>query len=198
MSLRSLSGACVIALCIPAAAFSASTTVSLGDNATLGGGGFSTGGGITVAVEPRKTLGGQLALCGVWAESDRLTAYVRPHTRNLLAPATLAVNGQVVRHDLRVFNQVAPSESYAGAEATCVGTDLPYRAGAKVEIRIPRRAVVRERDSDGTGAEIWFMPAPGENLALTSGSILPARWTRFTSPGDRYDTTRPEENPSKD
>ena len=186
----------VLSLTTPALA--APQTVPLGDNTTLGGGGFSSGGGITVAVEPRRTTDGQLALCGVWAESERLTAYVRQYSRDVLAPATLAVNGRVVRHDLRVFNQVAPSKTYTGAEATCVGTGMAYRAGADVEIRIPRRVVVRERDSDGPGRDVWFMPATGENLALTSGSILPSKWTRFLSPGDRYDSSRPAEDQTQD
>ncbi len=176
----------------------AAQATPLGEGATLGGGGFTGGGGITVAVEPRRAVDGQLALCGVWAQSTRLSAYVRQASRDVLAPATLAVDGRVVAHDLRVFNQVAPAASYAGAEAVCVGTGQPYRAGTKVEIRIPRRVVVRERDSDGTGAEIWFMPATGENLALSAGSLLPARWTRFTSPGDRYPTKAPEEAPARD
>ena len=198
MSFRACIFAALAAFVAPGSVMAAPDTVPLTEKITLGGGDFSTGGGITVAVEPRRAIDGQLALCGVWAQSERLTAYVRPHVRDLLAPGSLAVDGQVVLHDLRVFNEVAPSESYVGAPATCLGTGLPYRDAARVEIRIPRRAVVRERDSDGIGAEIWFMPATGKNLALTSGSILPARWTRFTSPGDRYDTTRPEENPSQD
>lgn len=198
MPFRTFLATSVAAIFLSGPAASAPDTVPLTGDITLGGGGFSTGGGITVAVEPRRAIDGQLALCGVWAESERLTAYVRPHVRDLLAPATLAVDGQVVLHDLRVFNQVPAAQSYVGAAASCVGTGLAYRDGVQVEIRIPRRAVVRERDSDGTVAEIWFMPATGENLAMTSGSILPAAWTRFTSPGDQYDTTRPEENPSQD
>ncbi|MFN3208428.1 MAG: hypothetical protein ACE369_05410 [Roseovarius sp.] len=198
MTFRAPFLAVAVTACLGTAASSAPPTATLGENALLGGGGFSTGGGITVAVEPRRTLEGQLALCGVWAESERLTAYVRQSSRDVLAPATLAVDGQVVHHDLRVFSRVDPAPSYAGAEATCVGTGMAYRPGAAIEIRIPRKVVVRERDSDGIGAEIWFLPARGENPAMTSGSILPARWTRFTSPGDRYDTTRPEENPPQD
>lgn len=198
MSFRAFMIATLAAMSVSGHAMAAPEAVPLRGDITLGGGDFSTGGGITVAVEPRRAVDGQLALCGVWAQSERLTAYVRPHVRDLLAPGTLAVDGQVVLHDLRVFNEVAPAESYVGAPATCMGTDLPYRDAARIEIRIPRRAVVRERDSDGIGVEIWFMPATDENLALTSGSILPARWTRFTSPGDQYDTTRPEENPSQD
>jgi hypothetical protein len=198
MSFRAYITATLAAICVSGSAVAAPDTVPLTGDITLGGGGFSTGGGITVAVEPRRAVDGQLAVCGVWAESERLAGHVRPHVRDLLAPATLAVNGQVVLHDLRVFNQVAPAQSYVGAAATCMGTGLPYSDGARVEIRIPRRAVVRERGNDDSGTEVWFMPATGENLALTSGSILPARWTRFTSPGDQYATKPPEENRARD
>lgn len=198
MSFRAFMTAALAVFGLSGHAMAAPDTVPLTGDITLGGGDFSTGGGITVAVEPRRAIDGQLALCGVWAQSERLTAYVRPHVRDLLAPGTLAVDGQVVLHDLRVFNEVAPAESYVDAPATCMGTGLPYRDGVRVEIRIPRRAVVRARDSDGIGAEIWFMPATGENLALTSGSILPARWTRFTSPGDQYATKPPKQNRARD
>ncbi|MGK7651803.1 hypothetical protein ACSQ76_05065 [Roseovarius sp. B08] len=198
MSFRAFMIAALAAVSVSGSAVAAPDTVPLAGDVTLGGGGFTTGGGITVAVEPRRAIDGQLALCGVWAQSERLTAYVRPHVRDLLAPATLAVNGQVVLHDLRVFNEVAPAQNYIGQDATCVGTGLAYRDGAAVEIRIPRRAVVRELGRADSGMEIWFMPATGENLALTEGSILPARWTRFTSPGDQYETTPPEQNTARD
>ncbi|MEO1138710.1 MAG: hypothetical protein AAFW87_04560 [Pseudomonadota bacterium] len=166
-------------LSIAGLAQAAAQTVPLGDDPKLGGGKFDIGGGITVAVEPRRAVDGQMAICGIWAESERLSAYVRQYSRDVLAPGTLAVNGQVVRHDLRVFNQVKPAKSYAGAEATCVATGLPWQQGANIEVRIPRRVVVRERDSDGPGRDIWFLPSDDANPALGSGSILPSRWTRF-------------------
>jgi len=104
----------------------------------------------------------------------------------VLAPGTLAVNGRVVLHDLRVFPQVAPAESYASAPATCIATDLVYAPATRVEIRIPRRTVVRERDRDGPSFDITFQPHSGQNAALSAGSVLPPRYTRSQSPGDKY------------
>lgn len=181
MPLRRIVVAALALVTLVPPALAADQTVPLGRAPTLGGGTFTMGGGITVAVEPRRALDGQLALCGVWAESERLSAYVRPHVRDLLAPATLAVDGRVVHHDLRVFTQVAPSETYTGAPATCIGTGMPYRADPRVEIRIPRKFITRERDRAGVSAGIVFMPETGQNSALTSGSILPAKWTQFGS-----------------
>ncbi|WP_317057298.1 hypothetical protein [Roseovarius rhodophyticola] len=163
---------CQIALAAP-------STVSLGGAPTLGGGEYSTGGGITIAVEPRRTVDDQLALCGVWAQSDRLIAYVRRSGPSVLDRGSLAVNGRVVYRDLSFLNQVAPSKSYAKSEATCVGTSLPWQGNASVEIRIPRHVVVQDRDGSRDGIEIRFGPSEAANPALLSGSVLPSRFTSW-------------------
>lgn len=181
----------VLALGFAVMAQAAPSTVPLGPSPALGGGEFSSGGGITVAVEPRRTATGQMALCGVWAQSDRLSAYVRQSGRTVLDRGSLAVNGRVVHKDLGFLNRVAPSKSYARTDATCVGTSLPYQSNAKVEIRIPRHVVVQDRDGSGAGVEIRFGPSEATNPALLSGSVLPSRFTSTKSTlSGKYGATR--------
>jgi len=181
----------ILTLGLASMAQAAPTTVPLGGSPALGGGEYSTGGGITVAVEPRRTVDGKLALCGVWAQSDRLIAYVRQSGPSVLDRGSLAVNGRVVHQDLGFLNRVAPSKSYAGSEATCIGTTLPWQSTTTVEVRIPRHVVVQDRDQSGAGLEIHFGPSESANPALLSGSILPSRFTSFKSTlTGRYGATR--------
>ncbi len=173
---RSLFAAC-LALGLTSAAHAAPSTVPLGASPTLGGGEYSSGGGITVAVEPRRTQDGQLALCGVWAQSDRLSAYVRQSARSVLQRGSLMVNGRVVHQGLGFLNRVPADTSYARSEASCVGTSLPWQSGARIDVRIPRHVVVQDRDGNGAGIEIRFGPSQAGNPALLSGSVLPSRFT---------------------
>ena len=172
--------AAILALSLAPVAQAATSTVPLGTSPTLGGGEYSSGGGITVAVEPRRTSDGRLALCGVWAQSDRLSAYVRQSGKSVLTRGSLAVNGRVVQQGLGFLNRVAPNKSYARADATCVGTSLPWRSAVVVDIRIPRHVVVQDRNGSGAGIEIRFGPSEVGNPALLSGSVLPSRFTSST------------------
>lgn len=163
----------------PAAALAGQTGggTILGPAPVLGGGSYSTGGGITVAVETREAQG-RLAICGTWAESERLTAYLIGQSRRILASGSLAVDGRQVHHGLLFLNQVEPAESYAGAEAACVVTTLPWRADAAPEVWIPRQTVVVERGGSGN-LEIRFGARDTPNPAMQAGSLLPRDWTRF-------------------
>ena len=168
---------------IAGAPVQAASTVKLGPNPVLSGGEYSTGGGITVAVELRE-IGGQAHICGVWAESERLTAYVRRKGRDVLARGKVELNGRTLTHDLGFLRQVPAAESYAGAPAGCMGLGRAWQtgdAGRKPRVRIPRQLVVFERDGSGAGGiEITFRQTSTPNPALTSGSILPKNWTTFT------------------
>ncbi len=156
--------------------------VPLGAGHILAGGEYSTGGGITVAVELRN-LSGETGLCGIWAESERLPAYVRHDRGGILAKGSIALNGQVLTHDLDFLNQVPPSVSYVGAPAGCIRLDRPWRdsdAKGRLEIRLPRRELrFGGGDDRGGGIRIRFTRSNRANPALTDGSVLPASWTRL-------------------
>ncbi len=161
----------------------AGNTIKLGPNPTLSGGEYSTGGGITVAMEMRQ-IGGQAHVCGVWAQSERLTAYVRGKGREVLARGKVEMNGRTLTHDLGFLRNVAPAESYGGATAGCTGLGRAWQpgdAGGQPKARIPRLQVVFDRDGRRAGGiEINFRQTGTINPAMTSGSILPSTWTTFT------------------
>lgn len=170
----------ILALLLGLTAAQAASPVKLGPHPVLGGGEYSTGGGVTVAVELRN-LGGKTGLCGVWAESARLTAYVRHKGGKVLAKGSIALAGQVLTYDLGFLNQVAPAPSYAGAPAGCVRLDRPWRAGddnRQLEVRLPRQEMQFGRSGrQGGGLRITFGPSESANPALLSGSVLPSEWT---------------------
>lgn len=145
----------------------------------LGGGAYSTGGGLTVAVEPRQTRDGRLAICGVWAQSTRLTALVKGHGPRILGTGNIAVDGRAVLRNLRFLQKTPPAQSYAGAKATCAVTKRRFSGDETLEIRIPRQVVVRESRANGGGLQIRFGRSERPNPALGAGSVLPESWTSF-------------------
>lgn len=179
MSIKPLIAACIAIFSLSSESAAASSTVTLGSNPAVGGGEFSSGGGISVAVEPRRTTSGRMALCGVWAQSDRLSAYVRRSGRDVLKKGVFLVDGQVVHHGLGAFSQVAAQDSYAGSLANCVSTSLPWRDTATIGVRIPRHVVFKGRDGGQGGLDVVFAPSRHANPALLSGSILPSFITTF-------------------
>ena len=100
----------------------------LGPDPVLGGGEYSTGGGLTVAVELRE-MNGRTGLCGVWAQSRRLTVYVRRAGHCVLSKGTIALDDRVLTHDLGFLKRVAPAHSYAGAPAGCGAAGLALGRG---------------------------------------------------------------------
>lgn len=173
--MRSLMALCAALLAAPVAA----GEVTLGPDPVLGGGSYSTGGGLTVAVAPRETRDGRLAICGVWAESTRLTAYLTGQAPRILGTGNIAVNGRTVLRNLQFLRHTAPARDYTGAQAGCAVTDRRFTGRERVEIRIPRQVVLRENSGESGGRTIRFGPAESRNPALGAGSILPESWTSF-------------------
>lgn len=173
-----------LALALTCTAAAAGSTVRLGPAPVLGGGEYSTGGGVTVAVEMRNWAG-KTGLCGVWAESERLTAYVRHKGNVVLRKGSIALGGEVLTHNLDFLEQVAPSQSYAGAPAGCVRLQRDWRASdanRRLEVRIPRQELHFDRNgTKGGGLRVTFRDTGHANPALTSGSLLPKKWTSYGS-----------------
>lgn len=173
-----------LALAFASTAATAGTTVGLGPAPSLGGGEYSTGGGVTVAVEMRN-WSGKTGLCGVWAESERLTAYVRHKGDDVLEKGSIALGGEVLTYNLDFLQQVAPSQSYAGAPAGCVRLSRDWRpsdANRPLEVRIPRQDLrFGGNGTRGGGLRVTFRDTGHANPALTAGSVLPRKWTSFGS-----------------
>ena len=160
----------LLATMMASGSFAAPQSVELGSDLQFGGGEYSVGGGITVAFEPRKSFDGKLVLCGIWAQSERLAAYVRQSGESVLAKGSFQVNGKTAHRDLRFLKRVEADKSYVGAEANCIKTSIPFAAALEIDARIPRQVI--ERDPR-PGIEISFHASDLQNPALVKGTLLP-------------------------
>lgn len=176
--LPGLFAACLLAA--PATPAGAGEAPRLGPAPVLGGGQYSTGGGITVAVELRD-IGGRTGLCGVWAQSEQLTVYVRNAGRRVLSKGSIALDGRILTNNLDFLKRVAPAPGYAGAPAGCVRLARPWRPGdaeRRLEVWIPRQQVYFDKNGrDGGGPRITFRDKGRPNPAMGAGSLLPEDWT---------------------
>ncbi|MEI4260803.1 hypothetical protein [Roseovarius sp. D0-M9] len=142
-------------------------TATLGPAPALGGGTFTSPGGLTVAVDARN-IGGRTGVCGVWAESVNQSVMTRNTAPKILDSAGVTLAGEGVAQGLKFLRQVEPATSYAGLEANCITTERPWRAGDEarpLEVHIPRQIVVNDLDGgfgESGGILIWFRPGgPG-------------------------------------
>ncbi len=158
-------------LLVSAVALAACTTANdpsivsrLGDTPFLSGGTYTTGGGITLAVDIRENNGRTL-LCGVWAQSSSQSILTKAHSRDVVARGTAKVEDTVLARDLAFLREVAPAADYGGSDANCILTDRPWQAGDEdrnVLARIPGHLAVREIDEGGGGFFVYFRPTgPG-------------------------------------
>ncbi len=137
-------------------------SATLGPNPALGGGTFTSPGGITVAVDARN-IDGRTGICGVWAESASQSVMTRNSGPKILDSGGVSLNGEGVAQGLGFLQKVEPATSYAGLEANCITTDRVWRVGDErraLQIHLPRQIVRNELDGDldGGGILIWFRP----------------------------------------
>lgn len=167
----------------------ANTAVKLGPNAAMTGGDYSTGGGLTVAMETRE-IGGKLGLCGVWAQSESMSIYTRHEAPRILARGVASLNGQVITKDFGFLNRVRPSESYTGAPANCVVLNRawsPSDGSASLTLRIPRQKVFNTSNSRReNGPRVFFTKSDSRNPAFAKGSILPSSVTSYSSNSSQW------------
>ena len=68
---------------------------SLGETPALGGGSFSSGGGVTIAADIREK-NGQTLLCGVWAQSREQSILTKGRASSVLPKARVELNGKQI------------------------------------------------------------------------------------------------------
>jgi len=172
----------LLALAFLASAAAAGSPFRLGSDPVLGGGEYSTGGGITVAVELRD-WNGRTGLCGVWAESEQLTVFLRHKGKEVLAKGSIALGREVLTHNLNFLRQVAPRSDYAAVPAGCVVLDRawqPADAAKPLSVRLPRREFRFGGVGRGNGGPRFTFRDKGRvNPAMGAGSLLPRSWTSF-------------------
>ena len=151
-----LSGiALVLSACTPA---EQAGMRQLGAAPTLDGGSFSSGGGLTVALDLRP-IAGRTGICGVWAESDNQSVLSKGRAREVVRTGSAYLDGQILHRDLGFARKVAPPTSYAGLEANCIRTERPWReedANKALNIRIPRQVVYHDHSEEGSGIKVLF------------------------------------------
>ncbi|MCQ0093749.1 hypothetical protein [Roseovarius sp. M141] len=140
---------------------------TLGPNPALGGGTFTSPGGITVAVDARN-IGGRTGICGVWAESINQSVLTRNAGRKVIDSGGVTLGGEAVAQGLGFLQQVDPATSYAGLGANCITTDRAWQKGdeaRELKVILARQMILNESDGDfgiAGGVIIWFRPGgPG-------------------------------------
>ena len=142
-------------------ATAAQAETHLSEAVSLAHGTFSSGGGLTIATEFRRTTKGGTALCGAWAESESQASYTTGEARRIVQLASVYVKGQRVAQDLGALPQIAPRLDYAGAPAGCLLTDLPWRAGRVPEVFLPRQQITRPDGGNGGPNIVFRQTVPG-------------------------------------
>ncbi len=137
----------------------------------VSGGTYTSGGGISVAVDLRE-VGGLTAVCGVWAISRQQSVLTKFAERQVLGSSAVYLGQDHILSNFLFMRRVDPAPSYGGKMANCTRTDRVWRqsyAASKPVIRMPRQIVANE--SDGFGG-LWGIGLGG-----------PVIWFRQTGPG---------------
>jgi hypothetical protein len=130
----------------------------------LDGGSFTTGGGLTTAVELQER-DGKTAICGVWAESRSQSVLTKfKAQQNVIPSGSVFLGKQRLVQNLLFLNKVEPMEDYSGQKVNCVLTSRPWQAGdenRQPKVRIPRQLVLRDGDFTGGIFVFFYQTGPG-------------------------------------
>ena len=140
---------------------------TLGNRLAIGGGSYSSGGGLTVAAS-LSDLNGMTAVCGIWAQSQNQSILTKHRAKQVLTRGVVTVGGEVIARDLTFMREVAPTGEYAGELAHCRVTERPWSgtdASGDFAVHIPRQVVHLELNDVGVGFAVWFRPdGPGAEI----------------------------------
>mgnify|MGYP000635695331 FL=1 len=118
---------------------------------TIDGGKYSSGGGVTVAVDVLETEG-LATVCGAWANSEQQSVLTKGVEAAVLGSGSVYLGDTALVRGLTFMNEVKASKSYADVPANCVQTSyawLSTDAEKLVSIRIPSQVVYYDADEDG-------------------------------------------------
>ncbi len=106
---------------------------------SIGGGQWSSGGGITIAARAFEQ-NGITVICGAWT-MDRQSVMMIEYNYDVLEAASVYLDGDRAVQNLSFMRQVQYSDNIAGEQANCVATGHPWKAdyaAARARVRIPR------------------------------------------------------------
>ncbi len=137
-------------------------TATLGPDPVVGGGTYSSPGGLSVALDVQN-IGGKTGVCGVWAQSDSQSVMTRGKARQVIGSGAVVLNGQTLVHGLTFLREVAPAKSYSGQTGNCVVSERVWSAqdaAHRAQIIIPRQVVYKDIDEEfgGGGIVVTFRP----------------------------------------
>lgn len=138
----------------------------LGADPVVSGGTYSSGGGISVAVDLREQ-NGRTMVCGVWAQSRQQSTLTKGVEPRLLGSGSVQLDGTALVRGLLFMREVPPMADFSGQDAGCVLTDRPWRAGdetARPVVRIPRQLVYHDADEGGTVIVRFVQTGPGAGV----------------------------------
>ncbi|MEL7014314.1 MAG: hypothetical protein AAFO72_13690 [Pseudomonadota bacterium] len=134
-----------------------SAVARLGDNPIVTGGVYSSGGGLSVAVDLREEQGRTL-VCGVWAQSKQQSILTKGKAKDIIDTGSIFLGRERVVQNFLFMKEVEPAETYAGQEAGCLLLDRPWMdadAQRTLLLRIPRQ-VVEIQDDESGGLVVTF------------------------------------------
>lgn len=136
----------------------------LGTSPALGGGEFSSGGGVTIAADIREKDGRTL-LCGAWVQSREQSVLTKGRARDVLTRGSVALDGTQIAREISFMREVAPTADFSGAAAHCRLIDRAWQSGddaRELSVHVARHVVYRESDGVGGGVIVLFRPGkPG-------------------------------------
>lgn len=137
-------------------------TARLGPDPVVSGGTYSSGGGISVAVDLRE-FQGKTMMCGVWAQSRQQSVLTKGVEPRLLGSGSVYLDDTVLVRGLLFMPEVAPAADYAGSEARCVVTERAWQVGdatRRPQIHIPQQVVYTEGGELGNFTVIFHQTGP--------------------------------------
>ncbi|MDT8328679.1 MAG: hypothetical protein RQ750_15065 [Roseovarius sp.] len=138
-------------------------TARLGTDPVVSGGTYSSGGGVSVAVDTRE-YNGKTMVCGVWAQSRAQSTLTKGVEPGLLGSGSVSLGDSVLVRGLLFMREVAPAADYAGSEARCVVSERPWQVGDEARrpiISIPGQVVHVEGDDYGHFTVTFRQTGPG-------------------------------------
>ena len=115
-------------------------TARIGSDALRGGGVWSSGGALRVAVTLRPG-DGQARLCGAWTTTPQ-SVLSRRHNRSVMASGSVSLDGRRLVSGLGFMTRLPEGSALEGAEARCVRVPLDRGEGladGRLRLHLPPR-----------------------------------------------------------